>query len=76
MSASTNPFVWYEWMTSDATAAEAEAFYRNVIGWKTADAGLPGMKYTLLSVAEVAIAGLMNLPAEASAAGARPGWLG
>ena len=74
MSASTNLFIWYELMTSDATAAEA--FYRSVIGWKTADAGMPDMKYTLLSVAESAIAGLMNLPAEASAAGARPGWLG
>ena len=74
MSPSANPFVWYELMTSDAAAAEA--FYRSVIGWKTADAGMPGMTYTLLSVGESAIAGLMNLPAAASAAGAQPGWLG
>ena len=74
MAPAANAFVWYELMTSDATAAEA--FYRSVIGWKTADAGMPDMKYTLLSVAESAIAGRMNLPAEASAAGARPGWLG
>ena len=74
MSLSANPFVWYKLMTSDATAAEA--FYRSVIGWNTADAGMPGMKCTLLSVGESAVAGLMNLPAEASAAGAQPGWLG
>jgi len=74
MPTTASPFVWYELMTSDATAAEA--FYRSVIGWKTADAGMPGMKYTLLSAGETAIAGLMDLPAEACAAGARPGWLG
>jgi predicted enzyme related to lactoylglutathione lyase len=74
MSTPASPFVWYELMTSDAAAAEA--FYRSVVGWKTADAGMPGMKYTLLSAGEMAVAGLMDLPAEARAAGARPGWLG
>lgn len=74
MFPSASPFVWYELMTSDATAAEA--FYRSVIGWQTADAGMPGMRYTLLSVGDTAIAGLMDLPAEARTAGARPGWLG
>lgn len=74
MSTPASPFVWYELMTSDATAAEA--FYRSVIGWQTDDAGMPGMRYTLLSVGDTAIAGLMDLPAEARAAGARPGWLG
>lgn len=74
MTPTASPFVWYELMTSDASAAEA--FYRSVVGWKTADAGMPGMKYTLLSVGDMAVAGLMDLPAEASAAGARPGWLG
>ncbi len=74
MPTPASPFVWYELMTSDAAAAET--FYRNVIGWQCADAGMPGMKYTLLSVGESAIAGLMDLPAEAAVAGARPGWLG
>ena len=36
------PFVWYELMTSDDEAAAA--FYRQVIGWQTADAGMPGMR--------------------------------
>lgn len=73
-----SPFVWYELMTSDATAAAA--FYRSVIGWQTADAGMPDLAYTLLSAATpagpVQVGGLMALPAEAAAAGARPAWTG
>ena len=68
------PFVWYELMTSDDEAAAA--FYRQVMGWQTADAGMPGMRYTLLSAGGAAIAGLMTLPQEACDAGARPGWVG
>ena len=68
------PFVWYELMTSDDEAAAA--FSRQVMGWQTADAGMPGMRYTLLSAGGVAIAGLMTLPQEACEAGARPGWVG
>jgi predicted enzyme related to lactoylglutathione lyase len=67
-------FVWYELMTSDPAAAET--FYRSVVGWKTADAGQPGMRYTILSAGDRGIGGLTALPAEACAAGARPGWLG
>ncbi len=73
----TNPvsnFVWYELMTSDAPAAQA--FYQQVIGWDAADADMPGMAYTLLSVGGQRLAGLMALPAEAAAAGARSGWTG
>ncbi|HTY16623.1 MAG TPA: VOC family protein [Myxococcota bacterium] len=67
-------FIWYELMTSDPDAAEA--FYRAVVGWKTADAGQTGMRYTILSAGERGMGGLTALPAEAAAAGARPGWLG
>jgi hypothetical protein len=74
MSATASPFVWYELMTSDAAAAAA--FYSQVIGWRAADAGMPGVAYTLLSVGDAAVAGLMALPAEACEAGARPGWIG
>ena len=68
------PFVWYELMTTDPKAAEA--FYRGVIGWTTADAGMPGMDYTLLSVGDAAIGGLMALPADACAMGVPPAWVG
>lgn len=67
-------FIWYELMTSDQDAAEA--FYRNVVGWKTADAGQPGMRYTVLSAGERGMGGVMALPAELAQAGGRPGWLG
>lgn len=68
------PFVWYELMTTDAQAATA--FYSRVVGWKAADAGMPGMSYTLLSVGETQIGGLMALTDDMCAAGARPGWVG
>ena len=74
MSTAASRFVWYELMTSDAPAAEA--FYRSVIGWQTADAGMPGMRYTILSAGTAGIAGLMALPAEAAAGGVPPNWTG
>ena len=67
-------FVWYELMTTDAAAAEP--FYRGVIGWSARDAGYPGMPYTLFSVGEAQVAGMMTLPKEARDAGAGPGWMG
>lgn len=69
-----SPFVWYELMTSDAPAAEA--FYRSVCGWTTADAGMPGQPYTLLSAGPTMVGGLMAIPDDARAMGARPGWVG
>src|SRR5262245_28936249 len=67
-------FIWYELLTSDQDAAEA--FYRAVVGWKTADAGQPGMRYTILSAGDRGMGGLMALPEEARRTGARPGWVG
>ncbi len=69
-----SPFVWYELMTTDASAATR--FYSTVIGWQTADAGMPGMAYTLLSAGATQVAGLMALPDEARQAGAPPAWTG
>jgi uncharacterized protein len=74
MPSVNNPFVWYELMTTDAAAATS--FYTSVIGWQAADSGMPGMAYTLLSAGPTMVAGLMNLPPEACAAGAQPGWMG
>lgn len=74
MSETGPRFIWYELMTSDQDAAEA--FYRGVVGWEMADAGQPGMRYTILSAGDRGMGGLMALPAEACEAGARPGWLG
>lgn len=74
MPASASPFVWYELMTTDPAAAAA--FYTKVIGWQAADSGMPGMDYTLLSAGPHQVAGLMALPPESAAGGARPAWLG
>ncbi len=74
MSNSHGKFVWYELMTTDPTAAEA--FYRDVLGWGARDAGMPHLAYTLFTVADAPVAGLMALSDAAAAAGARPGWLG
>jgi predicted enzyme related to lactoylglutathione lyase len=74
MSTSPDAFVWYELMTTDMDAAET--FYRAVIGWDAQDSGQPDMRYTIMSAGDNMVAGLMLLPAEVSAAGGRPGWLG
>lgn len=74
MASSVSPFVWYELMTTDAKAAAR--FYGELVGWRITDAGMPGMSYSLLSVGEAQIGGLMALSPEACAAGARPGWIG
>jgi hypothetical protein len=67
-------FIWYELMT-DAPEA-AKAFYTRVVGWETR-AFQPGDDgYSLWEADGRGIGGLMRIPAEAAAAGARPCWLG
>ena len=73
MSTPNGTFVWYELMTSDTAAAEN--FYRGVVGWQTADAGM-GAPYTILSTPHGPVGGLMAVPEKAREMGARPGWLG
>lgn len=67
-------FVWYELATTDAEAAVD--FYRKVVGWNAQDSGMPGVRYTLVSAGEARVGGIMAMPAEACAAGAKPGWVG
>ena len=74
MPQSPAAFIWYELMTTDAAAAEK--FYKSVVGWKAQDASQGEMKYTALLAGDAPVAGLMTLPKEASAAGAKPGWIG
>jgi predicted enzyme related to lactoylglutathione lyase len=74
MPDSRNNFVWYDLMTTDTKAAEA--FYTNVVGWRAQDAGMPDRSYTILQVKEIPIGGLMQVPPEAAAAGAKPIWNG
>jgi hypothetical protein len=74
MSDSHGHFVWYELLTTDMAAAKA--FYARVVGWSARDASAPGMAYTLFSVGDAAVGGLMTLPDEARRTGAQPRWLG
>ena len=69
-----NTFVWYELMTTDMDAAEA--FYGAVVGWTPRSASQPGMPYTVMNAGDKMVAGVMSLPPDARAAGARPGWVG
>ena len=72
MTSAQGQFVWYELMTTDITAAAT--FYSGVIGYSAADAGMPGMTYTILSIEGRPVSGLM--PVAAAAPGAKPGWMG
>lgn len=73
-SAEASRFSWYELHSPDASAAAA--FYERVLGWSTHDGGVPGRKYTLVSVGEMPIGGLLEKPAAAFASGEKARWVG
>ncbi len=72
MTTKQGSFVWYELITGDPAAAED--FYTKVVGWTMADAGMPGMHYTLAKVGERPVAGLMGFPPDVP--DPKPAWLG
>ena len=74
MSTTQGKFVWYDLMTSDSKAAES--FYRSVIGWDAKDSGMADRSYTLFSAGPMMVGGMMPIPEEARAMGARPAWNG
>ena len=74
MADHTNGFIWYELMTTDVEAAAR--FYGAVVGWASADSGMPGVDYRLWSIGGAAVGGLMAVPADAASNGMRPTWLG
>ncbi len=55
-------FCWNELVSRDP--AVAEEFYAKVLGWKAADSGVPGTKYTLFSAGDTQVGGLMEMPKE------------
>ena len=67
-------FVWYELHTPDA--AKAGDFYSRVLGWGLNDAGMPDRSYTLLTVKDIPIGGILQKPAVSFANGAKPSWVG
>jgi uncharacterized protein len=67
-------FVWYELTTSDLEAAMA--FYTKVVGWGTRDVSRPGLAYTVFTLGEAPVSGLITLPEDARKMGAKPRWIG
>jgi len=65
-------FIWHELMTTNPKAALD--FYTRIVGWKP-QAWDKDPSYTVLLADSGHVAGVMNLPAEAKAAGAPPNWL-
>lgn len=68
------PFVWYELMTTDTTAAAA--FYGSVVGWDHRDSGLASHPYFHFLHEGRPVGGMMALPPELSTSGAPPHWTG
>jgi hypothetical protein len=66
-------FIWYDLMTPDPEGAKP--FYTAVMGWGIEVWDNPEMPYTMWKAGERTIGGIMTLPAEAVAGGARPHWL-
>jgi predicted enzyme related to lactoylglutathione lyase len=64
-------FVWHELMTTDIKSAAA--FFGKVVGWKTQSD--QKSSYTMFVIDKRPMAGLMLLPEDAKAMGARPNWL-
>jgi predicted enzyme related to lactoylglutathione lyase len=67
-------FVWYELMTTDLDAAES--FYKTVVGWNSEAWDSPEMRYVIVKAGDTAVGGLMTIPEQAAAMGARPAWTG
>ena len=65
-------FVWYELLTSDPK--QAIPFYTKVIGWGTQEFE-SGQNYTMWTVRDAPVGGLMQVPEEAKAANVPPHWL-
>jgi hypothetical protein len=75
MPAPRGKFIWYDVMTTDTKAASE--FYKAVVGWSAAEFPMQdGSSYTVFSQGQAMVGGLMSIPPEAAAMGARPGWSG
>jgi uncharacterized protein len=78
MPDTTGSFIWYELMTSDATAAAA--FYGDVVGWTISDRPDPqagGQDYRpILRDDGGSAGGVLTLTPDMVSHGARPTWIG
>ena len=66
-------FVWYEMLTVDK--GPTINFYKEVVGWGTQNWEGGEQPYTMFTVGEAPVGGIMDLPEEARAGGAPPHWL-
>jgi uncharacterized protein len=67
-------FVWYELMTTEVKLAKA--FYASVVGWGVRGASMPASAYSLFTIGDFPVAGLMNMPEDTRKTGATPQWIG
>jgi predicted enzyme related to lactoylglutathione lyase len=67
-------FCWFELLTNNVEAAQE--FYGKVIGWTASAPGSAPHHYRMFLADGAPVAGLMTLPDEAKAQGARPLWMG
>jgi predicted enzyme related to lactoylglutathione lyase len=74
MASSHGRFVWYELITTDTESAKA--FYAGVVGWRARGASAPGSDYSLFTIGDSPVGGLVGLPEEARRMGAVPHWMG
>ncbi len=66
--ASEGKFVWFDYMAPDV--AKATGFYGELFHWKTREIPFgPGITYTMLSVGDVGIGGVLKTPPGAPATG-------
>ena len=64
-------FSWTELMTNDVAAATD--FYSELFGWQIKDTDMGNMTYSVVSIGDQQIGGIMTIPEEA---GAPPHWGG
>src|SRR6516164_6612564 len=74
MGNSHGRIIWYALMTTDMKTAKL--FYANVVGWGARDASAPALGYSLFTVADLPVAGLMKMPEDGQKTGAPPHWIG
>ncbi len=72
-AASIGKFVWYEYMGDDVAAAVD--FYAHVVGWTSRAGGRADFRYDVVLAGGQPVGGVMEIPADARAMGARPCWL-
>lgn len=75
VKAGTGDFVWHELRTTDAKGAIE--FYTYVVGWQAKSSGNPGgVPYTLFSVGDHNVTGVMQITPHMLQGGMRPAWVG